>query len=831
MIDRFLAMLLLTTGYLAGVAAQSVPIIDYAVTPTGQVAITVASTPDHYFVLQAKHVTDDEEWRATAVQRGAAGQTTLSDGLRAYPRESYRVLRHAVAEPADTDGDGVDDLTELGDLPTQSPLNAAPPIDRRDGTTALSNFADFQSLAVTRDRVQWSEFLNGLGYVKYIIVDFWSSAPKLYFVDTEHHDLHADFAAEVGIAGLGEQVKKGQVIFHPASIAESGALGTFAFTFSNGYGDTFESVRRTYEILAANMPFLTGNLAYYVTGQSTDEYERDEGRYLDSRVATLFEADVFSEIEYWGLNQRAAYGIFRQLEQGELPSPRDIVLYDALPNDLPRVSGIMSSIVQTPLSHVNLRAIQNGVPNAYVRDPLAIDSVAALLDKPVYYRVSQEGYELREATLEEVNDWFDGSRPTEMQEPPLDLSYTEIEPLGNIEFSMFDGYGAKCTNLATMHGFGFPQGTIPDGFGVPFYYYQEFMKASGFFERVKKMLATEGFYADRETRARALSELRAAIKDAPLPDWMHAALGEMQQSFPPGTSIRCRSSTNNEDLPGFNGAGLYDSKTQHPWEGHIEKSIKQVYASLWNLRAFEERDFFRVNHFTASMGVLCHPNFAAERANGVGVSTDPLYNTEATFYLNTQLGEELITNPSSAARAEEILLDRTATERVNYILVQRSSLSEPRTQLMERAYLEEMRDYLTVIHDEFAELYDASDDSEFAMDIEYKITSSGQLSIKQARPWVVYVAGRAGDGAAPPLPIGETLAYPNPTDGLIRVLDSPGDLTGLGVVDALGRRVLTFPAGNIGRGVDLSALPTGTYFLVGWGAEGAVRMVTKVQRR
>ena len=39
----------------------------------------------------------------------------------------------------------------------------------------------------------------------------------------------------------------------------------------------------------------------------------------------------------------------------ERPYPRDIVIYDTLPNDLPRVAGIMTTVPQTPLSHVNLR--------------------------------------------------------------------------------------------------------------------------------------------------------------------------------------------------------------------------------------------------------------------------------------------------------------------------------------------------------------------------------------------------------------------------------------------------------------------------------------------
>ena len=56
-------------------------------------------------------------------------------------------------------------------------------------------------------------------------------------------------------------------------------------------------------------------------------------------------------------------------------------------------------------------------------------------------------------------------------------------------------------------------------------------------------------------------------------------------------SFRFRSSTNAEDLENFNGAGLYDSKAAK--KNHktktIDAAIKEVWASLWNFRAFNER--------------------------------------------------------------------------------------------------------------------------------------------------------------------------------------------------------------------------------------------------
>ena len=41
-----------------------------------------------------------------------------------------------------------------------------------------------------------------------------------------------------------------------------------------------------------------------------------------------------------------------------------------------------------------------------------------------------------------------------------------------------------------------------------------------------------------------------------------------------------------------------------------------VYASLWNFRAFTERDFHRIDHKEAAMGVFVHPSYQDENVNG-----------------------------------------------------------------------------------------------------------------------------------------------------------------------------------------------------------------------
>ena len=401
--------------------------------------------------------------------------------------------------------------------------------------------------------------------------------------------------------------------------------------------------------------------------------------------------------------------------------------------------------MQTPLSHVNLRAIQDNVPNAYIADPLSNNAISSLLGNYIYYKVESEQFEIREATLAEVNEWYEDLRPTEPQIPIRDLSITDIVPLDDIEFEMSTAFGAKCSNVATMRDFGFPEGTIPDGFGIPFYYYDEFMQFNNFYQEVQVILGNPVFHNDINFRVERLKLLREDIKAAPMPQWMLDDLQAMHDDFPEGTAVRVRSSTNNEDLPGFSGAGLYTSKTQYPDEGHISKSIKQVYASMWNFRAYEERDFYRVDHFMAAMGVLCHLSFQNEQSNGVGISIDPIYDTEDTFYLNTQVGESLITNPEANSVPEEILLYEDPNQGGGYLVLRLSNLVNPGELVMDQVYLDQMREYLSIIHDEFAILYDVVGAEGFAMDIEYKVTEEGQLIIKQARPWVSFWADITSD--------------------------------------------------------------------------------------
>ena len=462
----------------------------------------------------------------------------------------------------------------------------------------------------------------------------------------------------------------------------------------------------------------------------------------------MFEDDLYPETGFLALNLGEGYGLLQVLEPDDRPHPRNIVIYEALPNELPRVAGIITTVPQTPLSHVNLRAVQNGIPNAYIRDVLDYPDTAPLLGGFVRYEVTGRDWSLRAATPEEVEAHYELSRPAQPQTPERDLSVTGITPLSEIGFADWKAFGVKAANVAVLGKLGFPAGTVPDGFAIPFYFYDEFMKAHDFYTRIETMLANEDFQTDFEVQDDRLDDLRDDIKDAETPQWIIDALTAMHATYPEGQSLRYRSSTNNEDLPGFNGAGLYDSKTQDPDETEedgIDKSVKQVFASLWTFRAFTEREFHRIDHLAAKMGVLVHPNYSDELANGVAVSFDPIRGWAGYYYVNTQLGEDLVTNPEAHSVPEELLLSRDTD---GYTVLAFSNLVDRGKLLMSDAQIDQLRRHLAVIHDHFAGLYNPAPEEPFAMEIEFKITSANVLAIKQARPWVFEGAGGGGsDGS------------------------------------------------------------------------------------
>ena len=702
---------------------------DVAVT---SVPIVVESTTDDYFVLyssQTVHGTRLEY--PVLVKRGEDGTTTLEENVEALPAERYRVEKYLITHPADVDGDCVDDITELDDPAGMNPVNPAH-LDPADGVVIIPDEETF-------DDFSYSNILNvddyrrrgDVKFIKFTILGIDTGRPVVYFID-KFIGWHNWFVRDLSIDLRDGSDLAGQLIRYDNVFAPDGSLGIYVFELDDFPG--FAENHYVYGLLAASIRPIADNLIY--SPRSTSHYlnSGEQAKYEASRMDVMLDSELHPDGDFTPLNLGEGYGFLRVMSLDEQPNPRDIVIYESLPNDLPPVAGIITAVRQTPLSHVNLRAMQNGVPNAFVRNALDHDDIDELIDSHVYYQVTGDGYTIRAATPAEVEAHYTSSRPAETQTPQRDLTATSITALSEIAFDDWDAFGVKAANVAVLGTLEFPEGTVPDGFAIPFYFYDEFMKHNELYDDIEEMLADEDFQTDYDTMASDLKKLRKKIKKADTPDWIETALTAMHATYPEGQSLRYRSSTNNEDLPGFNGAGLYDSKTQHPEdteEDGISKSLKQVYASLWNFRAFVEREFHRIDHAASAMGVLVHPNYSDERLNGVAVSVDPTYATEGAYYVNSQVGEDLVTNPEANSVPEELLLRSNGT----HTIIERSNQATDDQLLMTSEQMAQLRRHLTAIHDKFEELYGIEDGEQFAMEIEFKITSDNVLAIKQARPW------------------------------------------------------------------------------------------------
>jgi phosphoenolpyruvate synthase/pyruvate phosphate dikinase len=162
-----------------------------------------------------------------------------------------------------------------------------------------------------------------------------------------------------------------------------------------------------------------------------------------------------------------------------------------------------------------------------------------------------------------------------------------------------------------------------------------------------------------------------------------------------------------------------------------------VWASAWNHQAFVEREFYRVQHDRVRMAVLVHPAFVDELANGVAVTINEFAENRPAFYINSQVGEVSVTNPTGQAVPEQILY-YTWYEEPEYEVITRSSLVDQLPDwpggpsVLSESELDELADLLERIHNHFRPLYPPRED--FAMDVEFKLGPGRKIFIKQARP-------------------------------------------------------------------------------------------------
>jgi len=711
----------------------------------GKFEIRVPYSPGEYAILLRSP--DLVTWKEVAMVSSTAldEERVLRDPLFPGKRGFYDVRHASTTFQYDSDQDGIGDVQELA---AGTGLNPGVTIPFESGSLTIPDGATFDRLA-KRDNFPGAQNVKE---VKFLITDV-AGNPELYFINVNQHQFHFDFAREaLGLYGdlsFGDGLAvfngttyftsrrdqlAGSLVYHENYIGPGDERGIFTLEFWPTDPVAFEKIELAYELIGTNAPFID-RLVYHAPSETQREVQAlSRERFEKSLVRSIETEELFGNNLYTPMNQRFAYGRLTLAEGADVLSARDIVIFRNLPNDLTYVSGIITEVPQTPLSHVNLKAQQNGTPNAFIAGASTHPDLVPFLGENIFYEVRPDGFEVRLATQVEVDDYFESIRPTAKSFPLRNLAVTEVRPLDEISFSETAAFGGKATNVAELRKI--MAFDVPDGFAIPFYFYDEFMKHNGFYASAQAMMAEVAFQSDPAWRKRALKEFRSTMKkESSLPGWMFTALSDLQNSFPDEVTPRLRSSANAEDSVEFNGAGLYDSYTHHADEGHLSKSVRQVWASLWNYRAYEEREFYRIDHLSSAMGVLVHPNFKNEQANGVAVARNIFDPNWEGYYLNVQVGEDLVTNPELNSVPEELLVARLATSKYEIQYIRSTNQLPLGERVLTREQILRLVTRMRQANIHFSRLYSGFDPA-FAIEIEFKITEEGDLSIKQARPWV-----------------------------------------------------------------------------------------------
>ncbi|MCM2323668.1 MAG: PEP/pyruvate-binding domain-containing protein [Oligoflexia bacterium] len=416
-----------------------------------------------------------------------------------------------------------------------------------------------------------------------------------------------------------------------------------------------------------------------------------------SALPRVFSHELFASARFVALNSGKASGRLRAFRtdaeyRKALPTLEwhDIIAMHRVPDDIPRVSGIINAHHTTPLSHTNVLAAGWNVPNAIQLGIFERIEREHLNGEWVEYEVQMSGAEIGLRRLE--------SRPAEIQRPAWTSQRIKLEepetartPIVELErLRMVDRvrYGTKAANLGELvhllrngserllgfyrirrpprqnllpqlAGFlGLPEAApgpdisraasdflktrfqVPRGIAIPFSVQQAFLESSPRIQQNIGKLKMALELGAREIDSLCLS-LQALIVSTRVPDKLREYIDSRIAEHLGGvSSFVVRSSSNAEDLEGFSAAGIYESINHCTTAENVFRSIKEVWASLVSPRSVRLRHEVGISLDDCYMGVIIQEEIPA-RLGGVMVTMNPMNRADfRNVYVNASSAAE-----------------------------------------------------------------------------------------------------------------------------------------------------------------------------------------------
>ena len=463
------------------------------------------------------------------------------------------------------------------------------------------------------------------------------SKSRAYFAQTKIFDLHYTFAR---VAGLTKEDGKNFFRDNYTSDDRPLIIGTalldrankhYVFEFSDSDHTNGRLLEEAYQVLHKS---LNGPLFYHPI-----TLDQDLLRETVRTVPAIPGDQKLFESEYEVFRPGTAVGIMKVPCCADVDSeltPLHIPVFKIPPVTLSPVKAIITTEASSPLSHVHMLARSWRIPDGRWRR--AGEEFKSWNDRWVRLAIDKKGkMEIRAATAAEQKEAVDVLKKKTEVNPEADLTAKTLTPLTAQTAKDALMFGAKSANLGDISHLNGVQ--VPPGFAIPFFYYKEFLSTSGAAALVESFLKDPQI-KDAGFRKKALADIRVKMQSAAIDSTLRAEMLKQWKDVLHGEGVFVRSSTNAEDLPGFNGAGLYATVPNVKTADNIVEAVKTVWASVWNFEAFEARTAAGIDHLKVYGGVLIQLGKNADAA-GVLITKNPFREDDsasASIFINAKKG-------------------------------------------------------------------------------------------------------------------------------------------------------------------------------------------------
>jgi hypothetical protein len=497
---------------------------------------------------------------------------------------------------------------------------------------AVKSQTEFDAMAVTYD----PDTPYALPHVLFVVDR--KDQNKIYYVNTKRYAFHKDF-----VNGTYLSLERGREFFENNYLKPNRRfmLGTIAYqtplkrwTFEFWEGDLIPADQIKLVAEKIKTTFFKP-VAYKPNSIRQD----DESRKI-AGLERVSQSDIAKEQEYQALNVAKGLGrihVIPKLDDHVEIGFNEILVLDEVPIQLPPVAGVITSQPSTPLSHINLLAKGWGIPNAYVKNALTL--LKQYDGRWVEFEARHDGYSIKFADLDQLREYQRRlAQRLDVMKPKFDLAETRLLGLAQQRSRSAIAFGGKSANLGEVMNAKLPGIVVPNGFTIPFSYYDDFLQTNKLDDAIFALLNDKKFVHDPAYRRGQLVALREKIQAAKFDDDLRIQiLRRVHREFP-GKGLFVRSSSNSEDLPNFSGAGLYTTVPNVKGDHELVEAIKTVWASLWNFEAYEARERANIDHSKIFMAVLIQEGINSE-SSGVMITTDPFdKDNKGAIYISAKRG-------------------------------------------------------------------------------------------------------------------------------------------------------------------------------------------------